>query len=98
MLPLTVGTPANVKAEFTRQGQSARVDGVPAWESTNPAVVAVAPAADGMTAVLTPIAPGTVKITMTAQAGDTKLAAPPLSVTVQLPLADTAAIVPGRSG
>jgi hypothetical protein len=44
------------------------VDGVPVWASSDETVVTVAPAADGMSAVASGVAPGTGRVVVTADA------------------------------
>jgi uncharacterized protein YjdB len=93
MTPLVVGGTLAAKAQFTHEGKPARVDGAPVWETSDPAVALVTPAADGMTATITAVGPGAAAVTMTAQAGEVALKAAPVDVQVALPLADAAAIV-----
>ena len=51
------------------KGNPAQVDGVPAWASSNEAILTVAPAADGMSAVATAVGPvGPSQISVTADA------------------------------
>lgn len=50
------------------QGRPAAVDGVPVWASSDSTVLAVQPAADGMSAVVNPVAAGTARITVSADA------------------------------
>lgn len=55
-----------VKDKF---GNPAKVDGVPVWVSSNPEVLEVAVAADGLSAVVTPVGPaGSGQINVTADA------------------------------
>ncbi|MES2146705.1 MAG: hypothetical protein V4491_02535 [Pseudomonadota bacterium] len=49
-------------------GTAASVDGVPVWASSDATVLAVTPSADGMSAVVDTVAPGTGRITVTADA------------------------------
>lgn len=49
-------------------GDPAPVDGVPVWASSDGTVIAVNAAADGMSAVAPAVAPGTARITVTADA------------------------------
>jgi hypothetical protein len=49
-------------------GGAAAVDGVPVWASSDETVVSVTAAADGMSAVIPCIAPGTARVTVTADA------------------------------
>lgn len=49
-------------------GSPGSVDGIPVWASSDETVLAVRPAADGMTAVVGPVAAGTARITVTADA------------------------------
>lgn len=46
----------------------AMVDGVPVWASSDPTVLAVTPAADGMSAVVDTVTPGTARISISADA------------------------------
>lgn len=46
----------------------ARVDGVPVWASSDETVITVVAAADGMSAVIDTVAPGTARVTVTADA------------------------------
>ena len=50
------------------KGNPAKVDGVPAWSSSDDAVIAVAQAADGMSAVITPMGLGTAQVRIEADA------------------------------
>jgi hypothetical protein len=50
------------------KGQPAKVDGAPAWESSDAAVVTVAASSDGMSCVATAQDVGTALVTMTADA------------------------------
>jgi uncharacterized protein YjdB len=94
MLTLTPGESKTLRAEFTHQGQPARVDPTPpVWGVSNPAVATVTPSADGMTAVITAVGAGDTQATLTATAGGVAIVAVPLDVQVALPLADSAAIV-----
>ena len=93
MTPLVIDGAMSAKASYTCAGKPARVDGVPVWGSSNPAVLTVTPAEDGMTASIVAVGAGDAQVTMTAQAGGTALTAPPLDVHVDLPHADAAAIV-----
>jgi len=49
-------------------GNPATVDGVPVWASSDETVIVAAAAADGMSAVITTVAPGTARVTVTADA------------------------------
>jgi hypothetical protein len=49
-------------------GAAAPVDGVPVWASSDETVVSLTVAADGMSAVAPAVAPGTARITVTADA------------------------------
>jgi hypothetical protein len=49
-------------------GQPATVDGVPVWASSDATVVTVVASADGMGAVVSAVAPGTARITVSADA------------------------------
>ena len=46
----------------------AKVEGVPAWASSDITVLVVTPSSDGMSAVVDSVAPGTARITVTADA------------------------------
>lgn len=48
------------------KGKPAKVDGAPVWESSDSAVLTVAAASDGMSAVVTPGDPGTAQLKITA--------------------------------
>lgn len=50
------------------QGRPAAVDGVPVWASSDETVLKVTPADDGMSAVVDTVAPGTARVTVTADA------------------------------
>lgn len=52
----------------TASGAAAAVDGVPVWASSDATVVTVTAAADGMSAIIPCVAPGTARITVTADA------------------------------
>jgi hypothetical protein len=59
----------NVQLTITdSRGRPAAVDGVPVWASSDPTVLAVTPAADGMSAAVDTVAPGTARVTVTADA------------------------------
>jgi hypothetical protein len=49
-------------------GAAATVDGVPVWASSDATVLTVTAAADGMSAVIPCVAPGTARVTVTADA------------------------------
>jgi hypothetical protein len=49
-------------------GQPAPVDGVPVWASSDATVITATAAADGMSGVVDTVAPGTARITVTADA------------------------------
>lgn len=53
-------------------GAPAAVDGVPVWASSDESVVTIAPSADGMTAVLTPLKVGAALIQVTVDADMTE--------------------------
>ncbi len=55
-------TPKNAK------GNPAPVDGIPEWSSSNPAVVSITPAANGLSAVVKATATGTSQISVTVDA------------------------------
>lgn len=50
------------------RGDPAAVDGVPVWASSDETVLSVTPADDGMSAVVSTVAPGTARITVQADA------------------------------
>lgn len=53
----------------TDSGQPARVDGTPVWASSDATIASVTPSADGMSAVVRPVAPGgPVRISVSADA------------------------------
>jgi len=59
----------NVSLTITNnRGQSAPVDGVPVWASSDETVIMVTPAADGMSASINTVANGTARVTVTADA------------------------------
>ena len=60
--------PNVVLAITDSQGRPASVDGVPVWASSDATVLTVSPAADGMSAVVDTVAPGTARITVSADA------------------------------
>lgn len=50
-------------------GSPARIDGVPSWNNSDPSIVSLVPAADGLTAVVTALGPlGLTQISATADA------------------------------
>ena len=49
-------------------GAAATVDGVPVWASSDATVLTVTAAADGMSAIIPCVAPGTARVTVTADA------------------------------
>lgn len=55
-------------APVDAKGAAAPVDGVPAWTSSNPAVAAVEPSADGLSATVKAGVPGTATIAVSADA------------------------------
>jgi len=53
----------------TAAGNPARVDGVPTWQSSDPAIIDVVVAADGLSAVAKTVGPlGTAQVSVTADA------------------------------
>lgn len=50
------------------RGRPAAVDGVPVWASSDETVLSVVAAADGLSAVISTVAPGTARITVDADA------------------------------
>lgn len=88
--------PAGVK---DAKGNPAPLDGAPSWESSNPEVLVVAPAADGMSATVSAIGPlGSAQVTVSADARlgpDTKTITGTLDVEVTASEAATIEITPG---
>lgn len=60
--------PAVTLAITNSAGAPAPVDGVPVWASSNATVLTVTPAADGMSAVVSTVAAGVARISVTADA------------------------------
>jgi hypothetical protein len=65
----------NTSQEFTATlvitnaaGNPAPVDGVPVWATSDATIISVTAAADGMSAIIPCIAPGTGRVTVTADA------------------------------
>lgn len=59
----------NVSLGITNShGDPAPVDGVPHWASSDETVLAVTPSADGMSAMVDTVAPGTARVSVTADA------------------------------
>lgn len=59
----------NVSIAITNsRGDPASVDGAPVWASSDETVLTVTAAADGMSAVVDTVAPGTARISVTADA------------------------------
>jgi hypothetical protein len=59
----------NATVSFTnKRGQPAPVQGVPVWASSDSTVLAVTPAADGLSAKIDTVAAGTARVTVTADA------------------------------
>lgn len=53
----------------TKKGNPAKVDGVPAWSSSDPAIVTVVPAEDGLTCLALAVGPeGTAQVSVKADA------------------------------
>lgn len=50
------------------KGRAAKVDGVPVWASSDETVLTAVAAADGMSGVVNTVAPGTARITVSADA------------------------------
>lgn len=50
------------------QGNPATVEGAPVWASSDETVLNVTPAADGMSAIIGCVAPGTARVTVSADA------------------------------
>ncbi len=59
----------NVALEITdSHGTPAKVDGIPVWASSDETVLSVTPSDDGMSAIVDTVAPGTARISVTADA------------------------------
>ena len=72
--------PSVVLAIFEKDGTTpAKVNGIPVWASSDPTILSVAPTADGMGAVVKTVAPGTGRITVSADADIT--GGPPIPIT-----------------
>lgn len=86
MLTLSLASPIrNVKVEFNGDVDPSIV---PSWTSTRPEVATVAPAADGLTAVVTRVAAGDTQLTVSVPG----ITSAPFDVSVTPP-ATTATIV-----
>lgn len=58
-----------VRAKFKNAaGVEVPVDGIPTWSVDDPSIATITPATDGKSAVITPGAPGTTFVTVTADA------------------------------
>lgn len=64
------GQQANASIDSIKdsRGRDATVDGAPTWQSSDDTVLSVVPAADGMSAVISTGAPGSARVTATADA------------------------------
>ena len=51
-----------------KDGKAAKVDGAPIWASSDETVISVVAAVDGMSAVVETVAPGTARVTVSADA------------------------------
>jgi hypothetical protein len=49
-------------------GADAKVDGIPTWATSDATIITVAPTADGMGASISTVAPGTARVTVSADA------------------------------
>jgi hypothetical protein len=49
-------------------GRPASVDGIPVWASSDETIITVVPTADGMGAAIETVAPGTARVTVSADA------------------------------
>lgn len=67
MLPDDKTMPATVSYQDAK-GNAASVEGAPVWASANESVATVLPAADGLSAVISPVGLGSTDITVTADA------------------------------
>jgi len=84
----------------TAAGNPAVVDGVPVWASSDPAIVSLEVAADGMSAVATTVGPlGTVQVSVVADAdldeGETREVTGTLDIEVKASEAVTVGIAAG---
>lgn len=83
-----------------KRGNPAPLDGAPSWESSDPAKVAIEPAADGMSATISAVGPlGTAQVIVSADARlgpDTKTITGTLDVEVTASEAATIEITPGE--
>src|SRR5258707_11110559 len=94
MITLVVGGSKTANAEFRRDDQPIRLDGVPVWVSTDSTVVEVAPSADGMTVTLNAVGPGDAQITASvATTTEGVLTAQPIDVHVDLPVPDSVPVL-----
>lgn len=60
--------PSVTLAIANARGEPAPVEGVPVWASSDETVIRVTAAADGMSAVVDTVAPGTARVTVSADA------------------------------
>jgi hypothetical protein len=73
--------PSVVLSIFEKDGVTpAKVNGVPVWASSDATIIAVIPSADGMSAVVNTVAPGTARITVSADA-DLAVGGTPIPIT-----------------
>lgn len=83
----------------TAKGAKARLDGMPEWSSSNPAVATIEPAADGLSAVVMAAGTGTTQINVVADAdldpGETRELTGVLDVEVKASEAVTLGITAG---
>jgi len=70
MFQMTYSQQVTLSVAFTdKKGNPAAVDGVPEWSTDNPTVLALTPAADGLSCLVKAAGPlGTAKVTLKADA------------------------------
>ena len=82
-------------------GDLAEIDGPPTWASDTPGIVNLSPATDGLSCIVTGLAPGACNITPSGVSYGVAFAGPPIAVTVNaapLPQATTFAETIGYVG
>lgn len=53
-----------------KEGETAKVFGIPIWKSDNEAIATVTPAVDGMSAVVNPVSEGDCNVTVTLEGAE----------------------------
>lgn len=87
---LSVGDTTTATVEFfDKAGKEVSVASVPAWTVDQAALATIAPAADGLSAVVTAVAVGTVTVTVTAE-GDPTPGVDTITVTGTVTIVDEA--------